>query len=104
MRISDWSSDVCSSDLTGYSSLSIFGGGVDAFGIMDFSADDRRVKGTYQTQIAVWCGTQPVTIMFVQRVQRTGCNMNDFTGRDKFNFAFRSEKRRVGKACVSPFR
>src|SRR3546814_19696780 len=91
MRISDWSSDVCSSDLSG----EIFGKVLDDSGNpvagidVVLSDDSRGFKATSTT------GSDGVF-----RFARLGNGDYVATVGD----AMRSEERRVGKECVSTFR
>src|SRR3546814_2869670 len=82
MRISDWSSDVCSSDLTGY--LAILHGGIYDKGQRSFKTHVRFAGFTspFAEGGSAWC----------RRVgfARLGTR--------------RSEERRVGKECVSTCR
>src|SRR3546814_13482114 len=91
MRISDWSSDVCSSDLFVDGQLSL--GTLDKFrdptdttpfGLPDLSAVLTDARARVETP---WGDVGAA-----------------LTGRGNLRTAFRSEERRVGKGCVSPCR
>src|SRR3546814_2457229 len=98
MRISDWSSDVCSSDLnrrsaygnysytikTGYTSKLAFGLGV---GFVQLALDGDKLEPYDQGDQYIPPGMQS-TIVFDSRA----------------GLFFRSEERRVGKECVSTCR
>src|SRR3546814_7356694 len=77
MRISDWSSDVCSSDLSFYAVWA------------DDSSGNREVLFTRSLDY---------TTTF-----ETTVNLSNNTS-DSFNQEMRSEERRVGKECVSTCR
>src|SRR3546814_15911638 len=90
MRISDWSSDVCSSDLKQY----------DVFVRL---RDDLYIPYTFKVTPALWKGVVGVQL-------RCGWNgYNDKAAILDASFGFqyfvsRSEERRVGKECVSTCR
>src|SRR3546814_19229976 len=94
MRISDWSSDVCSSDLSNY--------------LWDQSA------ALYEHALKLWEGLSQdlnYNVMFSQRgVLNLAHNQHDLreTWRrvhaNRLTGIDRSEERRVGKECVSPCR
>src|SRR3546814_5692503 len=81
MRISDWSSDVCSSDLSAL--RRILGGGVS---IQDLDAVARYGLDPDAQQTAIL----------------TGGSVAKAVG--SFSYTVRSEERRVGKECVSTCR
>src|SRR3546814_17688646 len=90
MRISDWSSDVCSSDLsftsiTGYSREDILGHSIMNFGDEQNRAIYTDILKTLQSE-GVWQG------------EITQSRKNGDT------YPMRSEERRVGKECVSTCR
>src|SRR3546814_17459220 len=95
MRISDWSSDVCSSDLFGLieeaGALRIYGSGiVSSFSESRFALDD----------------PSPNRIRFdLERVMRTEYRIDHFQQNyfviPSFDELLRSADRRVGKECVS---
>src|SRR3546814_14738625 len=90
MRISDWSSDVCSSDLLT---------ATPRFGIVDKSQEiGFRVKDTGYPQ------GQPIEVI----TRRDGDEINRqriVAGEDvRVEVPIRSEERRVGKECVSTCR
>src|SRR3546814_13971045 len=94
MRISDWSSDVCSSDLfkTGHNLYSRLGSGID------YSAASQRVHEEAERQLS--------------RLDEIAEKVDDpkiERAREKIDQALaastdRSEERRVGKECVSTCR
>src|SRR3546814_11404890 len=93
MRISDWSSDVCSSDLVG--ELSDAASALDWVQQIHPEASTTWVAGY---SFGAWIGIQ----LLMRRPEIKGfisvsppANMYDFT-------FLRSEERRVGKECVSP--
>src|SRR3546814_1590010 len=89
MRISDWSSDVCSSDLVGERKSHIHGG-VDAVGVFDFGLGQGRAAvetPIHRLQAAEY-------VAFLQNAAQ----------RPDFIRFIRSEERRVGKECVSTCR
>src|SRR3546814_18036129 len=92
MRISDWSSDVCSSDLVAY----VAGGGPD------------RVPVDSGTRVEV--EYQPVGMLDVldpraprMEFERVHLHQVEHPG-DVVHVQVRSEERRVGKECVSTCR
>src|SRR3546814_13604100 len=89
MRISDWSSDVCSSDLIGR----VFNLDVLIW-ILLFVHFDRR-----QAQRAEWRRVTAPAIRSVRTTGAHGCRI-DVAADEKA----RSEERRVGKECVSTCR
>src|SRR3546814_16068012 len=97
MRISDWSSDVCSSDLETYGALDIAfaNAGIigDMGGIFDFDPD-------------AWAETLRVNLIGpALMVKHAGKAMVDQgRGGAIVLTASRSEERRVGKECVSTCR
>src|SRR3546814_12570197 len=91
MRISDWSSDVCSSDL---------GQRVDALGVVHFLAGQRRVEHTYDAQ-RFFAAAQPMLVVLVQGVHHARSQLILLAVGDRLD---RSEERRVGKECGSTCR
>src|SRR3546814_12238490 len=92
MRISDWSSDVCSSDLTGwFTGLYPFPANVR---FMDMNFPHRRTRGT-TWQISFLGDKAPdlSILLAVASARQAACPT-----------ARRSEERRVGKECVSTCR
>src|SRR3546814_5073354 len=84
MRISDWSSDVCSSDLTWAAAMSLF---ASSFRGMGFKAE----AGVEQGLSADF--------------RETGKPISGLeTVEQQFGFFDRSEERRVGKECVNTCR
>src|SRR3546814_4410224 len=97
MRISDWSSDVCSSDLTQFIA--------ETSGVMH---DPAKLQALSRA-VEMWAKAQ--NIFPVQWTQEQQEEANAPTARTswvkflrEFDLNFRSEERRVGKACVSTFR
>src|SRR3546814_10629006 len=80
MRISDWSSDVCSSDLTG-------GGPVELL-VCDYRGGELRGYLRFDAERLAEVGTDPTLFALF----------------GEGFLAIRSEERRVGKACVSTCR
>src|SRR3546814_20904831 len=91
MRISDWSSDVCSSDLLlkthysfGYSKIPIYCG--------DFLDDMlKKLDNAWDT-----------TLQAIDFKKNNGIQLKQKNG--QLDWALRSEERRVGKECVSTCR
>src|SRR3546814_4722348 len=83
MRISDWSSDVCSSDLVGH--------GSSDFGI---EPGDRIREGRFASHPRT-----PVAFRIPP-----GAQWNSIASATYRSWRTRSEERRVGKECVSPVR
>src|SRR3546814_20901784 len=94
MRISDWSSDVCSSDLIGTGILMDTGlGGVGyAEGV---------TMGTQLTSQIIACG---VTIVWCGVISYVLFKVVDILIGLRVSEESRSEERRVGKECVSTCR
>src|SRR3546814_15577626 len=100
MRISDWSSDVCSSDLSDAGDINI----ADEVARMQ-SKVDRLLRSTYERLTPaqkVQVARHPNRPQFSDYVAAL---IDDFTplAGDRA-FAERSEERRVGKECVSTCR
>src|SRR3546814_17952915 len=98
MRISDWSSDVCSSDLTG-----AVGSVTDITDSARMSAELEH-RATYDALTG--CMNRSTTMATLERVmvdngQDTAVMFVDLDG---FKAVNRSEARRVGKECVSTCR
>src|SRR3546814_14487253 len=89
MRISDWSSDVCSSDLEG----SMVGMMADRAREGERTATVDFLGGKAQLPVAPWimAGVLGVPVVIAFGLYRGG------------NHYERSEERRVGKECVSTF-
>src|SRR3546814_5722684 len=106
MRISDWSSDVCSSDLT------VMQGNVIEFGCGygSFTMPAARCTSELVTALDI----EPAMIAVVREkaaslgLHNIRAEVRDFvadgTGVDTGSQAHRSEERRVGKECVSTCR
>src|SRR3546814_14034670 len=103
MRISDWSSDVCSSDL--------FGAGVaDIAGIDEYGRDAGVYKGGFQRsdarhfkivdQLAGGKHGTARAVFFGGGVHEFKLHFGGRKGH-AIQFEVRSEERRVGKECVS---
>src|SRR3546814_6240516 len=90
MRISDWSSDVCSSDLAVLHRRAALGAG---------DGDDVR-------PLREQPGERNLRLRYAMRVRHRADRVNDReVGREIFvRIARRSEERRVGKECVSTCR
>src|SRR3546814_13979277 len=86
MRISDWSADVCSSDLVADTRVG------------DTITEERRhcaapLSGFKPTQPVVFCGLFPVDASEFE-------DLREAMGKLRLNDASRSEARRVGQECV----
>src|SRR3546814_11637915 len=99
MRISDWSSDVCSSDL---SSLSLAG---SAFAADEPAPKDAAAEGAAKTE------PQPFSFDMLSARMRDLAQKNYEEPKSelpdaiaKLTYDERSEERRVGKECVSTCR
>src|SRR3546814_16384455 len=100
MRISDWSSDVCSSDLSALMALGRAEMKVeeasDQWFIDHFLSEGSRHRGDYETCLRNWSsvfGSSRVRVLLLDDVKADPCSALD-----------RSEERRVGKECVSTCR
>src|SRR3546814_13798036 len=98
MRISDWSSDVCSSDLPNGSFADVASAGFVAQisgKLLGSDPLDRIAESLHRTMVAavtrMTSGLSPTTLDKA---------LTDWS----HHFAFRSEERRVGKECVRPCR
>src|SRR3546814_14060441 len=98
MRISDWSSDVCSSDLfglTGGTEVELKSYGIEA----DFSLNKRfsdgwmAASGLQLNDWSLYAG--------FERIERDYDGLASYSGPATGGFAFRPEERRVGQGCVS---
>src|SRR3546814_17192042 len=98
MRISDWSSDVCSSDLAGAA-----GGDGDVFEVGAVGA--AQLAGDVQAQAGAVLGggEEGAEQLRHDGVGDAGAAIEDFDHRE-LAALFRSEERRVGKECVSTCR
>src|SRR3546814_15324645 len=108
VRISDWSSDVCSSDLAGKTSmLNVINGfyhpqqgriefrGVERRTMRPHVAARQGIARTFQN-VALFKGMSTLDNIMNGRVRKMKSNL--------FQQETRSEERRVGKECVSTFR
>src|SRR3546814_15247852 len=99
MRISDWSSDVCSSDLTHLANVTAVANGGTAILL--------RGGGDYQLTNSVIVGAASSACLDIDgaaTIQAAGAG-TDENGPPVFKSVFfRSEERRVGKECVSTCR
>src|SRR3546814_19966644 len=92
MRISDWSSDGCSSDLALVDSTARMVGGFEAIALCE-----TRKLGFLERRFCEHYGALEDATDARESVQQIAQDSTErFTGR--------SEERRVGKACVSTFR
>src|SRR3546814_13716277 len=92
MRISDWSSDVCSSDLGGYPVR------VDSHGALELDLPESLARGDAIAWNARFEEQKGLVVDAQGRVHYTGVLL------DRLVRAGRSEERRVGKECVSTCR
>src|SRR3546814_15270640 len=90
MRISDWSSDVCSSDLDTPSEPFLFAGWAKRMAWLH-NESDHDVKVTFEVDAQ---GTGEWTTL----------NSVNVPAKKGVSHLFRSEERRVGKECVSTCR
>src|SRR3546814_12747461 len=90
MRISDWSSDVCSSDLYAYFKIAVER--LQTRGVMNHFLCSSHVD--FDGPDRAWVETYALTFM---RVNKGGKDYDTLNGG-------RSEERRVGKECVSTCR
>src|SRR3546814_15636247 len=94
MRISDWSSDVCSSDLVLQSMPEVYAVGAQALSVILYALHHVRIRPTN-----------------LRHYERSAGHRNDLRSvserrvvESKTRCATRSEERRVGKECVSTCR
>src|SRR3546814_16792135 len=97
MRISDWSSDVCSSDLQRADIDRLFASDRYEDILAALKADGSEWADKQITTLAT---KSPQTIKVALRPLAEGGRMTDFAD----NMRMRSEERRVGKECVSKCR
>src|SRR3546814_15335031 len=101
MRISDWSSDVCSSDLTAFKHITVstdlrrmLTGGIDlksvtSTGWTHIQSETGQVAGAPKMGLLAWNYRIPDEVLAKSDLNKAG---------------IRSEERRVGKECVSTCR
>src|SRR3546814_12146433 len=99
MRISDWSSDVCSSDLKGFE---LVGGYQKSFN--EDTRLDIRVNGAFNTNQVLYLSEVLLPEAYAYRRRMTGFPLGQQWGYNTAGFFNRSEERRVGKECVSTCR
>src|SRR3546814_19663191 len=100
MRISDWSSDVCSSDLTTVlDTIAVEGTGI--------SGDDdsasivaKRTTGVGKMPTDILVAPASVSVITAKEIEERGAT----TVEQVVQYTARSEERRVGEECVSPCR
>src|SRR3546814_16043629 len=111
MRISDWSSDVCSSDLADRSGSTMVGTvlsmvtGDTIGGVRAGNVDSTLYKGTYRATLSI--GGQPgrcESLVSSDAVARGVAGRFLWVRSDVKRPEVRSEERRVGKECVSTCR
>src|SRR3546814_19206779 len=102
MRISDWSSDVCSSDLKPHHASRLFGRAIHLY--VDLHSSSLRLSAARRGCIAsaMYAQDEAVIATPIGAVRITG-NDRAIT-RLAIDHAGRSEERRVGKECVSTCR
>src|SRR3546814_14715900 len=102
MRISDWSSDVCSSDLTA-STLPILG-----LGMVERATRSRRHRPMVMVDLAVPRDIETevgrLADVYLYTVDDLGRMVQSGTDARRAAVVQRSEERRVGKECVSTCR
>src|SRR3546814_12111591 len=118
MRISDWSSDVCSSDLfrqviQRLAKLLRFGGVLQGHATQNFRCKVRKASEAHirlfaeriaHAQSAMIGNADDITrISLIRQLTVLGEEEDGTMDRDRFSMA-RSEERRVGKECVSTCR
>src|SRR3546814_13955297 len=106
MRISDWSSDVCSSDLLDDAARALLGETRAALSdVQEWSptALDEKVRGVAEdAEIGLGKVAQPLRAALTGRATSPGLfDVLFLLGKDE---SLRSEERRVGKECVSTCR
>src|SRR3546814_16310061 len=113
MRISDWSSDVCSSDLIAEFSLSPFWRGVKRAGSSPPSPESDLAPMRFIAMLSVPCAsgdsapsdmpgvTKRLRIAVIDSTSPIGTAVTTSTLKSSRERR-RSEQRRVGKACVRP--
>src|SRR3546814_18368960 len=96
MRISDWSSDVCSSDLRGLCRGPLPGGMtvLRNFDVIVLGA------GAAGLMAAIEAGRRGRRVLLLEKSARPAEKIR-ISGGGRCNFTTRSEERRVGKECVS---
>src|SRR3546814_12655923 len=113
MRISDWSSDVCSSDLDISGVIEEVGSDVREFAVGDEVYYTPKIfgdAGSYAEQHVAdveLVGRKPRNLTHLEAASLTlvgGTVWEAFVQRAQLKVAERSEERRVGKECVSTCR
>src|SRR3546814_17514856 len=97
MRISDWSSDVCSSDLVLDDMLKIFADIPDRCAVLFRTCQNRIIEQTLLSSVGQYL-FKHLAVPFLVGTQRLDHYIIRLVGRE------RSETRRVGKGCVRPCR
>src|SRR3546814_14884634 len=97
MRISDWSSDVCSSDLCMTNFLAVLL-------ICTTALPTRDCTRETATDVMTVAAATPFECLMRGQTIPAGTAFADSLGRDTYPKVVRSEERRVGKECVSTCR
>src|SRR3546814_13296606 len=107
MRISDWSSDVCSSDLDG--KIKICAGG-RRYRALKLLQKGKTIPGTFEVPVDLRSKDEALEISLAENAQREAMHPADAilayraiidSGKEVDDVAARSEERRLGKECVS---
>src|SRR3546814_13159509 len=101
MRISDWSSDVCSSDLVASLTHGITGIGDHRRNLMGQATAVKTVTDRIQTKLASVLTAMQIGDMTRQRIEHC---QSSFRVLEEVLASESSEERRVGKECVSTCR
>src|SRR3546814_11513413 len=108
MRISDWSSDVCSSDLNLAAFLSKYKDALQFFNIVGTGIYQSAPDAPTNTAIGINAADETIKGIELDATVLVNSNLNfSFTGaytNSKVDSLSRSEERRVGKECVSTCR
>src|SRR3546814_16596493 len=104
MRISDWSSDVCSSDLIVYDYIIVGAGSAGCVMANRLSADPAVKVLLLEAGPSDWHPFIHMPAGIAKLVSRKGVNWNYSTAPVPSLNGRRSEERRVGKECVSTCR